>query len=152
MVRWHCWLDGHEFEEAPGVGDGRKSLSCCSPWGHKELNTTEGPNYYELPLVMYNLNVVKPGAWLTRSPPGVQQSQHSSHLTYGAASLALTAGRHSQSGQCPGRWDARSEACSALTLKPEDYLFNFPNKNITELTPRNNNSASYWDWKYVFYQ
>ena len=34
-------VDGHEFEEALGVGDGRGSLACCSPWGHKELDTTE---------------------------------------------------------------------------------------------------------------
>ena len=41
MVGWHHWLDGHEFEEAPGVVDGQGSLACCSPWGHKELDTTE---------------------------------------------------------------------------------------------------------------
>ena len=34
-------IDGHEFEQAPGVGDGQGSLACCSPWGHKELDTTE---------------------------------------------------------------------------------------------------------------
>ena len=46
------------------------------------------------------------------------------HFIYGAASLALTAGSHSQSGQCPGRLEARSEACSALSLKPkQDYSF-----------------------------
>ena len=33
---WHNWLDGHEFEQTPGVGDGQGSLVCCSPWGHKE--------------------------------------------------------------------------------------------------------------------
>ena len=33
MVGWHHWLDGHEFEQAPGVGDGHRSLACCSPWG-----------------------------------------------------------------------------------------------------------------------
>ena len=32
MVGWHHWLDGHEFEHAPGVGDGQGSLVCCSPW------------------------------------------------------------------------------------------------------------------------
>ena len=32
MVRWHHQLDGHEFEQAPGVGDGQRSLVCCSPW------------------------------------------------------------------------------------------------------------------------
>ena len=31
----------HEFEQAPGVGDGQGSLACCSPWGRKELDTTE---------------------------------------------------------------------------------------------------------------
>ena len=36
MVEWHHQLDGHEFEQAPGVGDGQGSLVCCSPWGHKE--------------------------------------------------------------------------------------------------------------------
>ena len=41
MVGWHPRLDRHEFEEAPRVGDGQGSLACCSPWGHKELYTTE---------------------------------------------------------------------------------------------------------------
>ena len=46
MVGWLHWLDGHEFEQTLGVGDGQGSLSCCSPWGHKELNTTEWLNWY----------------------------------------------------------------------------------------------------------
>ena len=37
-------LDGREFEQASGVGDGQGSLVCCSPWGRKELDTTEGQN------------------------------------------------------------------------------------------------------------
>ena len=41
MVGWHHLLDGHEFEQAPGVGDGQGNLACCSPWGHKESDTTE---------------------------------------------------------------------------------------------------------------
>ena len=41
MVGWHLRLNGHEFEQAPGVGDGQGSLVCCSPWGHKEPDTTE---------------------------------------------------------------------------------------------------------------
>ena len=36
----HHWLDGYEFEQALGVGDGQRSLTCCSPWGHKELDKT----------------------------------------------------------------------------------------------------------------
>ena len=45
MVRWHHQLNEHESEEALGVGDGQGSLTCCSPWGHKELDTTEQLNW-----------------------------------------------------------------------------------------------------------
>ena len=41
MVGWYHQLDGHEFEQALGAGDGQGSLVCCSPRDHKELNTTE---------------------------------------------------------------------------------------------------------------
>ena len=41
MVGWHHRLNGHEFEQAPGDGDGQGGLACCSPWGHKESDTTE---------------------------------------------------------------------------------------------------------------
>ena len=41
MVGWHHRLDGHEFEQAPGVGDEQGSLVCCSPWGRKELEASE---------------------------------------------------------------------------------------------------------------
>ena len=41
MAGWHHRLDGHEFGCAPGVGDGQGGLACCSPWGRKELDTTE---------------------------------------------------------------------------------------------------------------
>ena len=45
MVGWHHWLNGHEFEQAPGVGDGQGSLVCCSPWGCKESDITERLNW-----------------------------------------------------------------------------------------------------------
>ena len=45
MVGWHHRLDGHEFEQAPGVGDGQGSLACCSPRGCKEPDTTEWLNW-----------------------------------------------------------------------------------------------------------
>ena len=44
MVGWHHRLNGHEFEQALGVGAGQGRLACCSPWGHKELDTTERLN------------------------------------------------------------------------------------------------------------
>ena len=47
IVGWHHWLNGHEFEQAWGVGDGQGGLSCCSPWGHKELDMIELLNWTE---------------------------------------------------------------------------------------------------------
>ena len=44
MVGWHIPLDGHEFEQGLGVGDGQRGLTCCSPWDHKESDTTEQLN------------------------------------------------------------------------------------------------------------
>ena len=41
MGRWHHRLNGHEFEQAPGDGEEQGSLTCCSPWGHKELDRTK---------------------------------------------------------------------------------------------------------------
>ena len=41
---FHHQLDGHEFEQALGVGDGQGSLVCCSSWGRKEVDTTEQLN------------------------------------------------------------------------------------------------------------
>ena len=41
MVEWVHQLDGHEFEQALGVGDRQGGLMCCSPWCYKELDTTE---------------------------------------------------------------------------------------------------------------
>ena len=49
MVGWHPQLCGHEFEQAPGVGDGQGSLVCCSSWGHKKLDRTEWLNWPESP-------------------------------------------------------------------------------------------------------
>ena len=43
-VGWQHRLKGQEFEQALGVGDGQRSLVCCSPWGHKESDTTERLN------------------------------------------------------------------------------------------------------------
>ena len=48
MVGWHHRLNGHEFEQALGAGDGQGSLACCSPWGHKESDTTGWLNWTEL--------------------------------------------------------------------------------------------------------
>ena len=53
MVGWQHWLDGHEFEQALGVGDGQGSLVCCSPWHHKESNMTEWLDWLDWTYVGY---------------------------------------------------------------------------------------------------
>ena len=47
MVGLHLRLNGHEFEQAPKVGEGQRSLASCSPWGHKESETIERLNETE---------------------------------------------------------------------------------------------------------
>ena len=44
MVGWHHQLNGHEFEQALGYGEGQGSLAYCSPWGRKELDVTDQLN------------------------------------------------------------------------------------------------------------
>ena len=53
MAGWHHWLDGHECEWTPGVGDGQGGLECCDSWGSKESNTTERLNWTELNDIWY---------------------------------------------------------------------------------------------------
>ena len=45
LVGWHHWLNGHEFEQAPRVGNGQGNLACCSPWVCKESDMTEQLNW-----------------------------------------------------------------------------------------------------------
>ena len=105
MVGWHHQLNGYEFEQTLGVGDGQGSL---------ESDTTERLN--------------KQTKWLARLPPGLKNLKISPPSYLRCCKACISAGSRSQSGQCPGRLEARSEACSALSLQPkQDYLFNFPN-------------------------
>ena len=74
MVGWHHRLNGHEFEQALGVGDGQGSLACCSPWSHKESHTTEWLNWTKLmrphtsPWNMRGDDVSYFQAWLLKIP------------------------------------------------------------------------------------
>ena len=58
MVGWHHWLDGLEFEQAPGDSKGQRNLACCSPWGRKELDTTERLNNNTTQIFRGNSSVV----------------------------------------------------------------------------------------------
>ena len=62
MTGWHHWLDGHESEWTPGVGDGQGGLVCCNSWGRKESDTTERLNWIEgkfiaASLKLYNIDI-----------------------------------------------------------------------------------------------
>ena len=58
----HVWLNGHEFEQAPGDGEGKGSLACCSPWGRKESERTKKLNTSES--VQHNFECVYIVNWL----------------------------------------------------------------------------------------
>ena len=55
MAGWHHWLDGHESEWTPGVGDGQGGLACCYSWGRKESDTTGRLSWTELRAVIWSL-------------------------------------------------------------------------------------------------
>ena len=59
MVGWNHWLDGHEFEQALGVGDGQGILVCYSPWGCKESDMIEQLNWTELNTHTHKAIVIK---------------------------------------------------------------------------------------------
>ena len=69
MAGWHHWLDGHEFEWTPGVGDGQGGLACCNSRSGKESDTTEWLNWTEL-----NWNLAMPKNAQTTA------QLHSSHM------------------------------------------------------------------------
>ena len=54
MAGWHHWLNEHESEWTPGVGDGQGGLACCDSWGRKESDTTERLNWTELKINIKN--------------------------------------------------------------------------------------------------
>ena len=68
MVEWHYWLHGHEFEKALGVGDRQGSLVWYSPWGHKEIDTTEQLSTHTQEATVYgsqvSISCVAFGEWI----------------------------------------------------------------------------------------
>ena len=70
-VGWHHLCDGHEFEQAPGVGDGQGSLACCSPWGVKESDMTEQLNWTEWCIICLSFSdMTKLRIWAKGRSPG----------------------------------------------------------------------------------
>ena len=77
MVGWHHQPDGCKTEQAPGVGDEQGSLVCCSPQGHKELDTTEQLNWIELnSLLVQWLGLFPSKAGALHSTPGQGTRSH----------------------------------------------------------------------------
>ena len=67
MVGWHHQLDGHEFEQTLGDGEGQRSLACCSPWGHKESGRAEGQQQY-IHILSYSLGYLQALIQYERDP------------------------------------------------------------------------------------
>ena len=81
MVGWHHWLDGHEFEQAVGVGDGQGSLVCCIPWGRKESDATEWLNWTETFIfVFYYIIFLRIYVWYNLTSKICLEYQHDSVL------------------------------------------------------------------------
>ena len=83
MVGWHHWLNEHEFEQTLGVSEGRGSLACCSPRGHKESDTTEQLNNNNNPVLtkvndqLENAFIVVPSlshVWLSQTQMTTHQN------------------------------------------------------------------------------
>ena len=66
MVGWHHQLNGHEFEQTPGDGEGQESLACCSPWSHKELDMTERLNNKKISAVSLSIHQLITFGWFPR--------------------------------------------------------------------------------------
>ena len=104
MVGWHHRLYGHEFDQVPGVGDGQGSLVCYSPWGCKELDTTERLNWTELNISMFRSFLL---SWSDSLEKGFQHFQHYASKCYGSEHLFSE----------PGEKGAAGGVASVLTMR-----------------------------------
>ena len=78
MAGWHHRLEGHEFEQALGDGEGQGSLVCCNPWGHKESDMTEQLNKTEgkfRDFIMIHKTMSFPGGSLVKNWPAMKETQ-----------------------------------------------------------------------------
>ena len=84
MVGWHHRINGHEFEQALGVGYGQGSLACFSPWGCKESDMTEWLNWTDMKThaVAQSTEAHRcaPGFWCTWAAVGTQRGSGEMHL------------------------------------------------------------------------
>ena len=79
MVGWPHRLDGHEFEQALGVGDRQRSMACCRPWGRKESDMTERLNWTDMNALFH-----------TDTQSLEEQSTHTTHTVWDNCCIPLT--------------------------------------------------------------
>ena len=75
-MRCHHLLNGYEFEQTPGDGEGQGSLACCRPWGHKEQDMTKRLNNNKPEMAVTNSNQRVLGSKDTNKSIGSQQFSH----------------------------------------------------------------------------
>ena len=107
MAGWHHWLDGCESEWIPGVGDGQGALVCCSPWGHKELDTIERLNWTNC-FPVRKMSLLSEFCSCRRASQRDERACPKPHkLESGIAQICTQAARSepcSQPGGCPAVW------------------------------------------------
>ena len=114
MVGWHRRLDGHEFEQAPGVGDGQGSLACCSPWGRKEPHMTEQLNWTEQPEgSSTGMPQARQGTEQENIPTCQQTGYFKSSWAH-SCSLNTTLDTILPPHQCAGTSPSHQESCTGL--------------------------------------
>ena len=86
VIRWHHWLNGCEFEQTLGASEGQRSLVCCSPWDHKELDTIS--DWTTTKLVDKRLSMET--WWIHSTPKAIRDGKPASLQLYrlGKATLA----------------------------------------------------------------
>ena len=95
MAGWHHWLNGHEFEQTPGDGEGQGGLACCSPWDHIGSDTTEQLSNNKVVLVAENPPANAGNVREAGSIPGLGRSSgggHGNPLQYSCLEIPMVRG------------------------------------------------------------
>ena len=132
MVGWHHWLDGHECEQAQGVGDGQGSLACCSPWGCKETDMTEWLNWLNSQIEKSLSSVLGNSLWSYNYMPCFPGSSAVKNLPFNARDSGSIPGL----GRSPGEGNGnpfRILACRAPWTEEPGRLQSIGSQSQTRL-------------------
>ena len=150
MAGWHHWLDGHESEWTPGVGDGLEGLVCCNSWGHKESDMTEGLNWTELSI----MKKIKCETWWRRVASGEQkawsgwgkrqsfegQGEYSFRQRYQLSTKTLR--KETSFGNFQGK--AKGHGGKSLLGKKKNYLRRGQGQSQSQTTDSLLGNGKYW--------